>query len=349
MIASLLSVATVARAATLCVNTTGTGGCFASIQPAVDAAGSGDVIDIAAGTYVENVAIGPGSRLTIQGASATSTIIQGNGVSWDRVLHFSGPRTRVTLRGVTVRNGGIGVRTREGAVLDIEDVIIADNSNRGILCGARRVSVSASTISGNSVAGVESAGFGPCFLKIQRSLITGNDTGILATRRLLLEDSTVSGNADVGLSAISRSSLRVRRSTIVDNGSWGIRLDSVAGAGAPTCYLESTILANNAGPSFSADCRRGFGPVIERLVSRGFNLAEDCSIFFPGTIKATDILGIDPVLGPLQDNGGPTLTHAPLTGSPALGAVTRRRGCRKPDQRGVARAVPCDIGAYEAP
>lgn len=45
-----------------CVNPGGTGGCFASIQAAVDAAGSGEVVEIEAGTYVENVVIGPGSR-----------------------------------------------------------------------------------------------------------------------------------------------------------------------------------------------------------------------------------------------------------------------------------------------
>ena len=41
--------------ATLCVNPGGTGGCFSTIQAAVDAAGKNDVINIAAGTYTENV------------------------------------------------------------------------------------------------------------------------------------------------------------------------------------------------------------------------------------------------------------------------------------------------------
>jgi hypothetical protein len=34
----------------------------------------------------------------------------------------------------------------------------------------------------------------------------------------------------------------------------------------------------------------------------------------------TDLLDLDPHLGPLQDNGGPTWTHALLAGSPALDA-----------------------------
>jgi hypothetical protein len=63
-----------------------------------------------------------------------------------------------------------------------------------------------------------------------------------------------------------------------------------------------------------------------------------------------DIVGdsterIDPRLGPLQDNGGSTETHAVLAGSPALGAGGP--GCEARDQRHVLRSDPCDLGAYE--
>ena len=57
---------------------------------------------------------------------------------------------------------------------------------------------------------------------------------------------------------------------------------------------------------------------------------------------------IDPRLGPLQDNGGPTPTHALLLGSPAIDASS---ACPATDQRGVTRpqGAGCDIGAFEAP
>jgi len=71
---------------------------------------------------------------------------------------------------------------------------------------------------------------------------------------------------------------------------------------------------------------------------------------------------LDPKLGPLVDNGGPTKTHALLFGSPAIDAGNPQ-GCTDPqgailatDQRGYARAAGiiigsgsprCDIGAYE--
>jgi hypothetical protein len=56
---------------------------------------------------------------------------------------------------------------------------------------------------------------------------------------------------------------------------------------------------------------------------------------------------IDPLLGPLQDNGGPTKTHALLAGSPALNAGNPAQ-LGVADQRGVVRAGGVNIGAYQA-
>ena len=62
----------------------------------------------------------------------------------------------------------------------------------------------------------------------------------------------------------------------------------------------------------------------------------------------------DPMLGPLADNGGPTMTHALLPGSPAIDAVPKDGCTLAVDQRGLLRAfavtsydTPCDIGAFE--
>jgi hypothetical protein len=49
-----------------------------------------------------------------------------------------------------------------------------------------------------------------------------------------------------------------------------------------------------------------------------------------------DLLDVDPLLGPLQDNGGPTVTHALLAGSAALNAGDSTQ-LGVADQRGVAR------------
>jgi hypothetical protein len=107
--------------------------------------------------------------------------------------------------------------------------------------------------------------------------------------------------------------------------------------------LQNTIIAANRITSFfgGADCR---GPII----SGGYNLvgnSSDCS-FSP---SIGDLIGIDPGLGLLQDNGGPTWTHGLLSGSPAIDAGSS--DCPEPatDQRGVGRpqGSACDIGAFE--
>jgi hypothetical protein len=90
-----------------------------------------------------------------------------------------------------------------------------------------------------------------------------------------------------------------------------------------------------------------------RIISLGYNLvgnADLCS-WTPATGDQLGTLAapLDPRLGPLADNGGPTLTHALLPGSPALDAADPN-DCPPVDQRGVPRpqGPACDIGAFEA-
>jgi hypothetical protein len=65
-------------------------------------------------------------------------------------------------------------------------------------------------------------------------------------------------------------------------------------------------------------------------------------------LTAGDVVTAQPRLGPLANNGGPTLTMALLAKSPAIGAVAT--GCAPTDQRGAHRPTTgCDAGAYEAP
>ena len=61
-----------------------------------------------------------------------------------------------------------------------------------------------------------------------------------------------------------------------------------------------------------------------------------------------NLIGGDPKLGPLTINGGLTVTMSPLPGSPAIGAGDQTLA-GTPDQRGVIRFAPVDIGAIEAP
>jgi hypothetical protein len=115
--------------------------------------------------------------------------------------------------------------------------------------------------------------------------------------------------------------------------------------------LANTIIAVNlaeAGP----DC-------LGAATSLGFNLVGDLTgcdwISGAGDLVGSGENPVDPLLGPLQNNGGPTLTRALLLGSPAIDAGNplppgSGDACESSDQRGVVRpqGSRCDIGAYEA-
>jgi len=80
------------------------------------------------------------------------------------------------------------------------------------------------------------------------------------------------------------------------------------------------------------------------VTSSGNNLDDGSTCAFN---NAGDKVNTDPLLGPLQDNGGPTLTHALLSGSPAINQG-KNSFCPATDQRGLTRpSTACDIGAYE--
>lgn len=89
------------------------------------------------------------------------------------------------------------------------------------------------------------------------------------------------------------------------------------------------------------------------LFGVGYNLIENTDGCTLGGALAGYVTGLDPNLGPLQGNGGGTLTRALLAGSPAIDAGNPLR-CIGPngvtldtDQRGFARNGRCDIGAFE--
>jgi hypothetical protein len=110
--------------------------------------------------------------------------------------------------------------------------------------------------------------------------------------------------------------------------------------------VRNSIIAGNTGSS-GADCYTDhYG-----ILSGGYNLigsTDNCSV----SAAAGDVTGFSYAslhLGPLQDNGGPTPTHALLGGSPAIDAIPGCNGAPATDQRGVLRpqGTACDTGAFE--
>ena len=142
-------------------------------------------------------------------------------------------------------------------------------------------------------------------LSLQSTAVYSNTVGIVSTGNASIENSTVSGNPLGGID-VNDGSLLVSSSTITGNGGFGLKI----GRGK-TAVLQNTILAGNTAAA-KPDCS---GP----LQSNGYNLigsTQGCTF----TPAAGDLTNLNPGVGPRQDNGGPTFTHALLPGSPAIGA-----------------------------
>jgi pectin methylesterase-like acyl-CoA thioesterase len=324
--------ATPAASEILCVNPGGTGGCFASIQAAVDAAGFGDTIEIAAGTYNETVLVTGPTKLSIRGAGATATVIDAGG--GDGISAEYQSRARLSVSDLTVKNAVYGISTNQRNRITVQRCII-QNSVTGVGAGIdSRLTVEDTTVDGAYVA--LRSGFART--RIVRSTFTNAMTyGIDTDGTTVIDSSTVSGNV-VGVRSFGSRRTQIRSSTIANNSNPSA---CPAGLIGYNLVLTATIIADNTCPGTFADTNAD-------ITSRGYNLIEDGDSSQFGGRYDLDITGMDPALGPLQDNGGPTATHALLGGSPALDTVARASSCR-PDQRGVLRPVPCDIGSFEAP
>jgi uncharacterized repeat protein (TIGR01451 family) len=153
---------------------------------------------------------------------------------------------------------------------------------------------------------------------------------------LSLVNTTLSGNQQAGLFHTGVGVATLSNVTIANNRGYGIgSYYDYSIYGHPAQVSNSILVGNQTGNCYWDS----------KVNSLGYNLIDDNTC---GLNATGDLTNTNPLLGPLADNGGGTLTHLPLLGSPAIDAGDSAT-CPTTDQRGVARpqAGGCDIGAVE--
>jgi hypothetical protein len=249
---------------------------------------------------------------------------------------------------------GGGVFTSQTHTITLTDTTVAYNqltSSNGSRGGGVYDNLDTLMLTGCTIAGNESA--------------TMNTTGTNATSyggglygqpntTLVLTNCTVTGNIATAIGqfpnvfgggAMTFGVIVLVSSTVSGNSSDGLH-GGISVATSGVASLLDTIVAGNSGSGSDVDIgTSGRGTI----TSHGYNLI---GVGGNATWLSSDLVGtpdnpLDPLLGPLQDNGGPTFTMALLPGSPALNAGTPD-GAPATDQRGLIRTGGYNIGSYQA-
>jgi hypothetical protein len=345
--------------ATIITVTSGADSGAGTLRQAISDAAPGDTINFApslTAVTLTSAELLIDKSLAINGPGANLLAVQRAttiGTPEFRIFDIS-PNTlsNVTISGLTIANG-------------IYRAVIAFSfSGGGISATSVVLTITGCTISGNQ--GIRGGGIfanGNVTVNLINSTLSENsadDAGgaILTIGTLNVTNSTISNNSAAGRGggiALFNQTMSVTNSTISGN-SAGLAGTNPGGGGiwsgeaSTSATIKNSIIARNTSTSTAPDFSGGF-------TSQGYNLIGNTSgTTITGTTTGNQ-LNVDPVLGPLQDNGGPTFTQALLSGSTAIeagnssGSNTDQRGFVRPvDDPGIANASGgdgSDIGAFE--
>jgi len=300
------------------------------------------------------------SHIVIKGSGVAQTTIDCSGVTggFDAVLEVWAPGS-LTLVDLTIQNSGhrIVIATHRG-LLTVESCWLKDNAGPALYLDNTEVvhvAVVDSLFTGNYADGI--GGAISCLgglLEVDRCAFIGNSSaatfdggGALAatfgSTHVIVRNSTFSGNhAETRGGAVhlyGGALVELHNVTFAGNTTPGPGQD-IFSEGS-TVRLSNTIIDGGCGTIYGG-----------QIVTLGHNLEQgDTCGLMPGL---GDLVDVDALLGPLQDNGGPTPTHALLLGSPAIdtGDVTcpvthDQRGMPRPINGSDFTQAACDIGAVE--
>jgi PKD repeat protein len=311
--------------------------------------------------------------LSTENLILSDTVLTGN-VSTGRgggLSHYDGDLTikNCTLKANSAAKGGGAYILNAYATIQNStiDTNITTSKGGGIYLYDADLNVTNSTISGNR-SGSRGGGI---FLygstaNLYNTTLSGNSATngggafLYQNSSLNLTNSTVSGNSatsDGGGIYLYRGTLRAANSTIAFNTADSDASGNGDGGGiflygdnSPRAYLNNTIVAKNTGYAGASDIS-GFVQTNSNYNLIGVDTgSSNITNAAGGNQVGTGAAPLDPQLGPLQNNGGPTFTHA-IDGS-SLAHDTGSFGGFPPfDQRGTGfRRVSdrrVDIGAFE--
>jgi predicted outer membrane repeat protein len=259
----------------------------------------------------------------------------------------------------TAEIGGGGIFNNLTGDIRVYNCILRENTaingSGGAIANYGWLSMRESTIDGN-VADLGAGIFNTGLMGIDTSTLSRNQgTGLYMSPVWLnnalgetdpfiyVINSTISGNRGNLYGGIFlRGRGGISHSTITNNSCSALGCGLSLALDQGELVIKNSLVVDNT-PS---DCYFGAGPY--GTIALGENLDSDMTC-----IGFTD--SVVPMIGPLADNGGPTLTHALLPGSPAINLVTDcltfQNLVLARDQRGELRPSPlggqCDLGAYE--
>jgi len=279
---------------------------------------------------------------------------------------------RCEFVGNTATSGtGGAVDLDAGGLMTVEDSTFTGNKavNGGAVAAGGigsvngRIVIRRSTLSGNSASFDGGAVNSDGYIFIADTTLSGNSSGNAtggggAIRQagqfnapaVIIRNCTLSGNTAAGNGGAVRlfnstGPLTIQNCTIVGNTASGANGGGVSReGGSTTVSIESSVIANNVNAASPDLFSAGAVNATVSLIGAKTGVAT-----FNGDAFTTTNLGVDPLLGPLQNNGGPTWTHLPAAASPAINNGSNPAGLAN-DQRGAGfpRAIGVtDIGAVE--
>jgi CSLREA domain-containing protein len=232
-----------------------------------------------------------------------------------------------------------GIKTDTGQVT-VSDSTVAGNGTGIAATGS--ATVLSSTVSGGSGHGISSS---LSRINLEFSTVSGGQNGVNAPLDITIGSSTISGSGQNGVQS-STGEITITHSTIINNGGFGV----VNSTG--TTRLVNSIVAQNAQNGSTRDLNTALMHPNSRYNFVGNGDGSSLVDGSDGNLVGSSGALLDPQLGSLQDNGGPTHTHLPETLSPVIDAGDPAFSDPPDfDQRGPGfpRVIDrIDIGAVEA-